>query len=792
MLSEIPFNVKRRIAIGPYSNENIMLKNLLRKLVTFSIDHPKTVIGIVLAVTVVFAVQFPKAKIDTDPENMLEESQPDRAFYSKVKKEFGINDFIVVGISDERSIYRQEALAAIERIISEVVKIKGVISEDIVSFTTTDNIKAEAGTLTVRPALYKIPETQEEMDALRRDIAGNLFLHEKIVSADGKAAAIYIPIQKKDMSYRIGKELEAIVKRELLPGQRFYMAGLPIAEDTFGYEMFKQMAVAAPLAGLGIMILLYVMLRKGGFVFIPMMDAMISIVWAMGALIGAGFTVHIMSSMIPIFLMPIAILNDVHILSEFADRYPSIKNKRETLLAVMEELYIPSFFAPLTTSVGFASLALTHIPPVKVFGLFTSFGIAAAWLFSMTMVPAAIMLIKEERFEKAFGYERKHLWQKNILKKIGGFSWNRSTPVVAGFFLLLVTGIYGITQIQVNDNPVRWFKEAHPLRQADTMMNRLFGGTYMAYLVVEGDRPEIVKDPKVMSYIGRLQKHLEGDPIVGKTSSVADIVKRINFVLHDEDKAYDTVPESQDAIGQMLFLFQSSGDPDDLDNFLDIDARQANIWIQMKGGDNRQMAEVEERVVLFLKDNPLPEGFQLRWSGLTYINKVWQMIMVKGMLFAVTDSFILVFILIALEVRSLVAGLLAMLPITISIVASYGLLGIFGKDYDMPVAVCSALALGLGDDLAIHFFHRFQHLFRETGSMEVANRRFFEEPAMASFRMTAVIAVGFSPLLLSSLTPYVTVGTFFALLMTFAAAVTLLLLPATTRLLGHLYLKKGV
>lgn len=767
-----------------------MLKNLLRRLVTFSIDYPKTVIAIVLAVTAVFAVQFPKADIDTDPENMLEDSQPDRVFYQKVKKEFGINDFIVVGITDESGIYRSESLKGVERIISQILKIKGVIAEDVISLTTTDNIKAREGTLEIRPAMSRVPETREEVETLRRDIAGNPFLHEKIVSADGKATAIYIPIQKKDMSYRIGSAIEAIVNKELLPGQRFYLAGLPIAEDTFGYEMFKQMAVAAPMAGLGIMIVLYIMLRKVGFIFIPMMDAMISIVWAMGALIGAGYPVHIMSSMIPIFLMPIAILNDVHVLSEFADRYPSIRDRRETLLSVMEELYIPSFFAPLTTSVGFASLALTHIPPVKVFGLFTSFGIAAAWLFSMTIVPAVIMLIKEEQFEKAFGQERKHLWQKNILKGIGDFAWNRSVLIVAGFSLLLIIGIYGITRIQVNDNPVRWFKENHPLRQADTMMNRLFGGTYMAYLVVEGDKPEIIKDPKVMAYVDRLQKHLEEEPLVGKTSSVADIVKRINFVLHDEDKTYDTVPDSQEAIGQMLFLFQSSGDPDDLDNLLDVDARQANIWIQLKGGDNRQMTQVEDRAASYIQKNPLPEGVRVQWSGLTHINKVWQMIMVKGMLFAVTDSFILVFILITLEVRSLLAGFLAMLPITISIVASYGLLGIFGRDYDMPIAVCSALALGLGDDLAIHFFHRMQHLYRETGSLSEANTRFFQEPALASFRMTAVIAVGFLPLLLSSLTPYVTVGTFFATLMTFAAAVTLLLLPATTRLLGHLYLKK--
>ena len=763
-----------------------MLKNSLRRLVTFSIDYPKTVIGIVLAITLVFLFQLPKIEIDTDPENMLEKTQPERVFYAEVKKEFGINEFIVLGITDEIGIYRPEALDAIDRLISGIVKIKGVIVRDVVSLTTTDNIKVrEEGILEIRPALHSLPVNAEEMDNLRRDIAGNPFLNEKIISNDGKATAIYIPIQKKDMSYRIGKEVEEIVTRELLPGQRYYLAGLPIAEDTFGYEMFMQMAVAAPMAGLGIMLLLYLTLRKLGFVFIPMMDAMFSIIWAMGALIGTGFPVHIMSSMIPIFLMPIAILNDVHILSEFADRYPAIRDKRKTLLAVMEELYLPSFLAPLTTAVGFSSLALTDIPPVKVFGLFTSFGIAVAWLFSMTIVPATIMLTKEERFLQAFPHARGHLWQKRILKGIGDFSWSRSRTVVAGFIALTLLGIYGISLLQVNDNPVRWFKEGHPLRQADGVMNELFGGTYMAYLIVEGNEPEIIKQPRVMSYMDRLQKHLEDTPLVGKTSSVADIVKRINFVLHNENPDYDAVPQNRDAIGQMLFLFQTSGDPDDLDNFLDIDGRKANVWVQMKGGDNRQMAQVEERVASFMKDNPPPDGINIQWSGLTYINKVWQMIMVKGMLYAVIDSFLVVFILIALELRSLLGGLLAMLPVTVSIVVAYGLLGLAGKEYDMPIAVCSALALGLGDDLAIHFFHRMQHLYRTSGSLEEANKRFFQEPALASFRMTAVIAVGFSPLLLSSLTPYVTVGTFFAMLMVVAAAVTLLLLPAATRLLGH-------
>jgi len=114
---------------------------------------------------------------------------------------------------------------------------------------------------------------------------------------------------------------------------------------------------------------------------------------------------------------------------------------------------------------------------------------------------------------------------------------------------LVVLGAWGLQKIDVNDNPVKWFKKAHPMRVADTVMNRLFAGTYMAYVALEGDRPEIIKNPDVVSYIDSLQAYLEDDPVVGKTSSVADIVKRINLVLHDNDSSYDIVPYSADAVG---------------------------------------------------------------------------------------------------------------------------------------------------------------------------------------------------------------------------------------------------
>ncbi len=493
-----------------------------------------------------------------------------------------------------------------------------------------------------------------------------------------------------------------------------------------------------------------------------------------------------MSSMIPVFLMPIAILDDVHILSEFFDRLKHGADRLTALREAYKPLYRPMLFTSLTSAVGFGSLALTDIPPVRVFGVFVAFGIMVAWVLTMTLVPAMIVLIPEKylkRVSQKFQKDRKTLLDR-ILHPTRHFTYHRAKIVLAAAFIILFVGIGGVLKIKVNDNPVRWFRARHPIRIADAVLNKNFGGTYMAYLVVESDEPERMKDPAVVAYIDRLQDDLESHPVVGKTSSIADIVTRINRVLHDDNPKYERVPDRRDAVGQFLFLYQTAGDPNDLDNFLDREARRANIWIQMKSGNNRDMQSVEDYLKAFVAKNPLPNGVRIHWSGLTYINKVWQNLMVKGMLRAILGSALIVFILMWVEFGSIIMAFLSMLPLTLAIVLSYGLIGWLGRDYDMPIAVCSSLALGLSIDFAIHFLQRFKAHYREMGSLPATFEYIFSEPGRAILRNAIVIIFGFLPLIISPLTPYVTVGMFFALIMLVSLVTTLALLPSLQRYLA--------
>jgi predicted RND superfamily exporter protein len=152
--------------------------------------------------------------------------------------------------------------------------------------------------------------------------------------------------------------------------------------------------------------------------------------------------------------------------------------------------------------------------------------------------------------------------------------------------------------------------------------------------------------------------------------------------------------------------------------------------------------------------------------------------MVRGMMGSLAGSFVVVLVMMTLLFRSLLFGALAMIPLTVTITLIYGIIGLVGKEYDMPVAVLSALTLGLSVDFAIHFLQRARDLQKEHGSWREASKLMFKEPALAISRNAIIIAIGFTPLLLAPLVPYRTVGFFLATIMLVSWLATLFILPA--------------
>ncbi|MBM7072183.1 MMPL family transporter [Shewanella sp. 202IG2-18] len=824
---------------------------MIESLSRFALNRPKTVYSLLFLIVFVCLAMFPKITIDTDPENMLPASDMDRAFHNQVKSDFSMHDMLVIGAinNSEQGIYNSQSLSDLEQLSKKVMSLEHVIPQELLSLNTVDNItQAKHGGISFQWLMKNAPATEKQSIKIKTAVLRLPLLANTLVSDDGKAAAIYVAIDSKQHSYQVAENIRKLIN-DIQSKDDYHITGLPVAEDQFGSEMFVQMGIAAPMAGLAIFILLLWFFRSIKLVVGSMIVAMATVIITMGLLIGMGFTVHIMSSMIAIFLMPIAVVDSTHILSEFADEYRDGKDPKAVIQHVVSKLFKPMLYTSLTSAVGFLSLMLTPIPPVKVFGGFIAFGILLAFIITIVFIPAYISRMSPTALGKLQNSMKKQESAKlhTLLPKLGLFAIRNRIYILFGFSALFLISVVGISKIQVNDNPINWFKTSHEIRVADKALNQHFGGTYDAWLVLESDKKNhtateklltsleqsklinasdletinnsinqvsqtitILDDklfnanvqqasiiesyvtkletlgqdnktflkPDILLWMQELQFELVKSGLVGKVNSLPDIIKTVNRELNGGTNVAFKLPNSSDAVAQTLLQYQSSHRPQDLWHFVTPDYHSSLMWLQLTSGDNQHMSRVMDFVEHYVELHPLPDDLKFGWAGKTYLNVVWQKAMVNGMLESLVSAFVIVFLIMVILFRSVKYGLLAMLPLTLTITCIYGLIGWVGKDYDMPIAVLSALTLGLSVDFAIHFLERFRENLKQHGNVTTTLKVMFQEPARAISRNAIVIAVGFMPLLAAPLIPYITVGFFLASIMALSGIVTLLLLPS--------------
>ena len=876
----------------------MIVEKLKNAMIDWAINRSKIVAVLMVLVVIVAGAFLSKVVMDTDPENMLMKTEPARVFHNETKKVFELSEIVVLGVVNEEDpdgVFTVETLGRIHELTEFAKTLKwrnpddpsgmeGVIEVDMVAPSLMDHMsQAGPGTISFEWLMPEPPKTREEALSVRDKALSNPLLVGQMVSEDAKALCIYLPLTDKLLSYKVYTALQEKIAG-LEGEEEWHITGLPVAEGAIGVEMFTQMGLGSMLSMAVIFALLFFFFRTVHMIVLPILIATVSIIVTMGAMIAAGYPVHILSSMLPIFLMSVSMVDTVHILSEFFDVYDRRRDRKENIRKVMSTLFTPMLYTSLTTAAGFCSLVFAPIPPAQVFGLFLSIGVLVSWLVTILFVPAYIMFIPDKRLE-SFGLQVREVEKRSlltrVLRRMGFISWKHSKFVLVLFAGLVLLGVWGIGQIRVNDNYAKRFVETHPIHEADVALNRHFGGTYMANLILEGDvSPEAIaerkhvmeermmarlndlgvrfgigqrvkgeiaqeirsiaassdsehamfaamidafdrrfqeplldeesdflqalidsayrleeelrvfKRPDVLQYVAKLQNFLESGGMIGKSSSVADVVKKVNQELTDGEPENFVIPESLQGVAECYMQYQQGHRPHDLWHMVTPDFQRTNVTLQFRTGDSRGTKACVEAVDRFFAENEPPVPLQYNWAGLHYINLVLEERIVEGFLQSFAGSFIIVFLIMSFLFRSPLWGALCMVPLSITLLMIYGMTGLIGKDYDLPVAVLSSLSLGMAVDFAIHFLSRSRSLYGEKKSWRSILPELFGEPARAISRNVLVIAVGFLPLVVAPLVPYKTTGVMLFGILTISGIVTLLLLPAMLRLFENTFFKR--
>ncbi|WP_052464747.1 efflux RND transporter permease subunit [Geoalkalibacter subterraneus] len=750
-----------------------MLKELVGKNCDLIFRHSRLYLAFLILLTGFFGYFYANLPVETSVESLIIENDPDLEFYESFKDQFGEDEFLVVGYESPR-MFTDEFLDRIDLLTLDLENISGV--REVVSITSVEDILGTETDFIVQPLVPSRPEGEQEIRHILERIERNPLIKGNVVSEDLQAGLFLIRTTGSEddgFDARLVADVMAFFSEhpQLPEGIDFHVAGWLVTDTSMASYMNRDMAFFMPITYVLIAVLLWVFLRNLPAVTISLINISICLVWTMAFLYFAGGAMSPMTSILPPLIMALVVSDSIHILQKFLQTQGADLQKR--IRDAMQRLAVPCFLTSLTTAIGFSSLGLSDIPPIRHFGFAAAGGMLVEFYLSMTLIPLGLWLWGKKR---PIAAQSKTVFKG--LDRISEWTGSRVTlwykPVLAGSIAVLALFVYGATQLQVETNLLEYFRSGSEIRQDTDFVDSRLGGVNTLEISLRSDEREYFLEPQNLEKIEAISRYLQEIEVVSKTTSLVDFLKQMNQAFHADQLEHHVLPQSRQLAAQYLLLY----DGDELRNFADLDYSWVRISARLTEHSSQRLNHIISDIDEYLTRTIDDPAIEVNITGKTFlVNKLVKSI-VESQVKSLSTAFVVIFLVLFFVFRSFKLGCLSIIPNALPIIMNLGVMGLFGIPLNTATAIISAVALGIAVDDTIHFLTEYQHQ-RESGTPRAeAIRASINEKFSPILSTSLILVFGFGILVFSSFVPTVQFGFLCALIMLFAFVSDLIILPA--------------
>jgi len=749
----------------------------MKKIIDLVLKNSVLTILILLVLTGFFTYQIiDKAYIETNLDEYMPKDHPAFELSDKYEELFNINDAVVVAIESEGDIYNYDTLNKIVKVTRELGNLEQINADDVRSIANADNIIGSDFGLEIKPFFTEVPGSEEDLTALRKEVEENEMIYGRVITKDHQVALISAELMEGNIDrLELYKQVQ-----ELLEGidgpENIYIAGQPVVEGTLANLMPDDMKKMVPLVVLLIVILLLIIFKSIKSTILTLAVVLFSTIWAFGLMSFLNIPIYAVSTMIPVMLIALGVADGIHLLSHLHEKIKSDSaiNKVDAIRDMVKELWKPVVMTSVTTAVGFISLLTSEVYPIKYFGLFTAFGVLSAMIFSLIFIPAGMNMLGLP------GIKRKNNPKKQDSKlffSIADWVLKYKKLIIVGSILIVIIGLIGIQRVWISSSLLSKFERDEEIIVANNFINEHFGGTTNLNIVISSEENDAFKDPRYLQDIWELQAELEKLEKVGDSFALTNYLGRINKVMNEEQEELNKMPDSQELVAQYLLLYSMSGDPEDLDKVIDYDYKRVNLTLNLKSDNASLIKEVINRIEDFRTKSSLQE-LEIEYAGSAYTNMIFADLILGGQVKSLLLSLLLVIILLGLLFKSFSAGLLGGIPIAITAIVNFGVMGFMDVSLNTTTALISSIAVGMGIDYSIHLLSKYRSLGQEGVSAVMAARKTMQHSGRAIAFNAIVVIAGFLVLIFSSFPPNRELGYLVSLSMFSSFVLTLTLVVA--------------
>ncbi|OGB25264.1 MAG: hypothetical protein A3I66_04170 [Burkholderiales bacterium RIFCSPLOWO2_02_FULL_57_36] len=736
------------------------MNNLFAGLATWVVRNRIVVVVAVALMTGFLAMNAKNLKLIIDPNSLMPQSHPYVSTTNLVEQVFGSKYVVVIGLKPKSGdIYQEAVLAKVAELTQKLNETPGVSRSNLLSLYAkrAKDIKGSADGMAVTPIGRPGSLSPEDMARVKESLVRNPVYQSILVSPDQRMTAIVVEMKERPGGFRAMMEpINRLVADASSDQLEVFVGGNPVflaASEKFS----ARMAILFPLAILIVGLIHFEAFRTFQGLFLPLLTAITSVVWGLGAMGLFRIPLDVFNTPTPILILAVAAGHAVQLLKRYYEEYnrlvgvsgmSKVEAKRQAVVDSIAGVGPVMFIAALVAALGFLSLLVFEISSIRTFGLFTAVGILSALFLEMTLIPAIRAMLPAPSDKERALESKKRIWDR-IPAAIGVFVMGgKRHYVLAGLVIVIAISAIGITRIQVDNSSKGFFSASQSFQRDDEQLNAALAGTNTLYVVIEGKSDDAIKDPMVLRGIDQLQSMLQQQELVGKTVSITDFIKRMNQAMNGDDPKYFRIPESQELVSQFLFLYSLSGEPSDFDSYVDYQYRRANLVVYLKSGSTAYVKDLISKI-----DAMVPAAFgdrvTVRIGGSVPQTAALTDVMVEGKIKNIVQIGSVIFVISALLFRSILAGFLVMAPLALAALVNFAVMGWTGIPLNIPNSLSTAMAVGIGADYAIYLIYRLREELKKTSDMQAAVKAAMTTAGKASLFVASAVAGGYSVLLLS-------------------------------------------
>lgn len=740
---------------------------------------------VVIASLVLLALVAPQARHIQpagDYRVYFSEDNPERLDFEQVENTFARNDTLVIVVEPAGGVFTAEGLELVADLTEGAWQLP--YSTRVDSLTNFQHTFAQGDDLVVEDLVDPErgdlePGSREAAIARAREVAlSDPRLVSRLVDPKGELAAVAVTIQRPRKNESVETEEAVTATRALIerfrreaPDAGFYLTGTVAMDFAFREASETDSAGLIPLSFAVMMVLLWLILKSRSAAALTLGTVLLSVLCGMGVAGLLEYRFNAPLVIAPVVILTVAIANSVHILINFLHAFRAGAGRVD---AVCESLRInlqPVTVASLTTAVGFLSMNASEVPPFRDLGNATAAGVVFSWVFSLTFLPAMLMLLPLKPGATGEDDER-------LVRRLGAFVVRQRTK-------LLVIGAVGIVGLialiprnEIDDTFLYYFDERIGFRTDTDYINERLTGMYSVDFALYSSGPEDIASPAYLEEVAAFVEYLRGHERVKHVASVTDTLKRLNQNLHGDDPAWYRMPEGRELAAQYLLLYEMSLPYGlDLTNQINVDRSALRISAFMGTMSGNDLIDISEAAQKWLDENAPHVTRVIAASPTLMFAKISRRnttAMVGGIVFAM----ILISGILMVAVRSVKYGLIALAPNLFPAAAAFGVWSLVHGEVGLALSVVTSMTIGIVVDDTVHLMTKYLRARRERGlDAFEAVRYSFRTVGRALLVTSLVLVLGFALLAYSSFYLNSAMGIMTGIIITLALVIDFFLLP---------------